>query len=509
MTTETSSKLPVILGSRAAGTNVEESDYDIIIPTNHNKEDYVKKIDGKVDFFDRSYDLELLQYLNEKFDENFDKTILISDIKFIVPSKEIMSMIYLTSILRIIPYTENQETNIQIWLKRVNTYNIIRSQINYIQFDYELLSDGFIGKQFKERANDKFEKYGDTLISLDKTETEFFKDNIPRIFDHDWLHQKVAELCRNETGLLFPKLQKDGIAGLDKELFDKATTEFKISMLQEEIITLILERKIIPTIDISGDYDIEQYCIDINNIGSHFATNLCGQGFHFLRKYVLDHYQMIMNFNVEPNDIINIGLKLMNKEKKEEILEFPEMSKETQEIYKILRKHSPKNIIWNIKGVELNLETGRGVMEGGTEFYLDIKMIDKSGCTFKQYFLKKKTEPVNGFLIAEKENIKSESIKEYVVSVRKAGYYSSVSLCTGEREYKYVNKIKKKKVIKNEYSYYLNTYGTIKNVPHCEAITRLLLKENDIIIDYMYLDSRDSFSESEGGESEDSDYYNI
>jgi hypothetical protein len=300
-------------------------------------------------------------------------------------------------------------------------------------------------------------------------------------------------MCRNSTDLLFPKLQKEGSVGIDKELFDNTSTEFKISMIQEEVITLMLERKIIPSIEINGDYTIEQYYGDINNISAHFATNLCGQGFHFLRKYVLDHFNMIMEFKVEPINIINLGLKLMNKEKKTEPKTYPKMSEETEKLYEILRNKIGKNI-WNIRDTILDLSTGRGKMISGTEFYLDIKMIDKTGCLFKQYLLKKnierveQIEQIDGFLVAQKENIITESITEEVTKVWKSGYLSSVSLCTGRKDYYYGRGIKESKNIEKKFHYYLNSYGSIKNLPHCENITKILLEHNGTYIDTDFYD---------------------
>lgn len=85
----------------------------------------------------------------------------------------------------------------------------------------------------------------------------------------------------------------------------KSTKEERITSFQEEVFVLFLERKWIP--ELMECYKIPQkkymgYLLEstvrikqqeLAEVMAHFATNLCGTSHYWLRRYVLDHYNII------------------------------------------------------------------------------------------------------------------------------------------------------------------------------------------------------------------------
>jgi len=525
---------PILLGSRAAGTEQSDSDVDVItaskkaVKINKNTDTPLK-----VDFFERDYDLELYYHLNKLYDENNEslRTRVINGIEFILPTKEMLAMIYLSSLIRVVPYTQDQDLNIQIWLKRMRTYNRLREEIDYAGFDKQLEDEkSFLHKQYHARVDDKFYMYDDTPISLEQTEDAFFKDNVKRRFDHDYLHGEVAELNRGERSLIFEKYKKEGVAGLDPGLFAAGELKEKITMAQEEIIVLMLERKIIPSLELEKKYVLDNFDQDMNSISTHFATNLCGQGYYFLRKWVIDHFILIMKILPTREDIVSLGYRLMNLCPGDELKpeSFPGFSNETLAIYKRLREHFERDVIdrkHRDRNESLVLggdNLGLGTDSDGKRFFLTISIIDDKLCIFKQHFIEQEVpkKVMGGHILNEqltvtnrrdvvkdplerKQSRHGHSLNAYKITVRHSGYYDSVAACTGyssrscdseEEEIEISRKHSSDNIrvvfpdgtLSDDYDktsssesirYYINSFGSIKNYAICEEIARFLLAE--------------------------------
>lgn len=501
---------PILIGSRAAKTNRQDSDFDIILDDMTLLKNIPEGI--KVDVFNRDYDLELMRYVNDLEDvEHVD----IFGLDVIVCPLDILAVIYLTSIIRIIPYANDQLTNIQIWHKRIKTYNKIRSNINYKEFDEKLYDEStFIGNNYKKRFDDKINTYGDALISLEESAKIFFDDNVKRKFDHDYLHDIVAELNRGpeDKAPIFERYQRDDSVGLDEELFKNGESSEKINMVQEEIITLLLERKIIPSLDLEGNYLLEQYFTDLQEISAHFATNLCGQGHHFLRKWVLDHFSIIFNLSVSRDTIIERAQELCGVTDKVITMRntfYKGMSVQSKKIFsKLCSKYG--DMISDDDGNKLFLSgENRGLLEtpeGQPNILLEISGSDGFIC-FKQINFEENKDDDSQIYIRNSDKTITDTryiIKEIKINkVRNVVYYCSMRSCAGycnrdhycrkndsENEYefndlsvedynykyKYKDSIDEYDKHETRINYYINNYGTGKKIPLCEEISKYLLE---------------------------------
>ena len=485
----------ILVGSRAVNLHQEDSDYDIIISPAQDSAMYLYS-STNFDIFKRPFDIELLKILNSL--EGLE-TVKIDKYDFIKAPTEVVAMMLLSSIIRIIPYHDSHEKNVQIWLKRVYQYNTLRSRMDYHEFDRRILEDedDYLYKQFHARVQHKFDYYGDTLVTLEETERAFFKDNVQRIFDHDFIHGIVAELNRGEKTLIFPKFQdpdqKD--VGINQELFEKGDQSDKIAMVQEEILALILERKVIPALYLEKKYDLESFDQDVNDVASHFATNLCGQGYHFLRKWVIDHFTIIMRIQVSPENLVQRAYQLFNlpfggeDSPSSPKTEFSGLSPESLKIYDFLAQELKCDFLVNSDDRNhlylTGPRTGIGCGEDNQEFYLEISVIDRV-CLFKQIYLESE-EVDKGVCVEDKVIQKVDEVTTHTktrVEIKKiqvGGYYDSyddewIEPKIHEQESPLNSWKKSETTSDKKIMYYLNSYGSTKKFKLCEEIAKILLK---------------------------------
>lgn len=198
----------------------------------------------------------------------------------------------------------NYYKNIEIWQKQMKYYHSIRSNLGYQKLDQMMVTNASMRIIFETQ----FEYYNEVLgdaPSMDKEENDFFKDNVTRYIEHDKLHEEVAMIHRNTKELLFRRYQSNpNSVEMDQELFLKAPRQDQINTIREEVIVLLLERKIIPSVvehnllyedGLDNDMEFEE-------ILAHFITNLCGNGHSWLRQWCLDHYMLINDYSSYPKD---------------------------------------------------------------------------------------------------------------------------------------------------------------------------------------------------------------
>jgi hypothetical protein len=224
-----------------------------------------------------------------------------------------------------IPF-DDVKTNIYKWMSSARILSMLREKLGYGIDDKIYLipkedsTDKYLYDIFHKRFEETNKKYGDTQIDMEKNETEFFKDNVDRFFDHDMIHEKVALLCRNSKLLLFKKFQNKDNVGLSEQLFRNCwDNEYKCQMFREEVMVLFLERFLIPTL--MNNYKKEDKSFDgfnkntlhekIIEIGIHLILNLSGSGHHFLRRYAIHHYTQIIMFNLfNIQELVYIALQI-------------------------------------------------------------------------------------------------------------------------------------------------------------------------------------------------------
>lgn len=267
--------------------------------------------------------------------------ITLSFCEAILPPLELLYAIIKSHIHRIVPVTPFQDQNIDIWYQHLKHYNLIRHHLGYSRMD-GIIYDGYLGdwkkinldnslddltrQVFQIRFKETTERIGDTLISMDKTKDEFFNDNVERYIDHDQLHEQVGLAFRNDSEPIFAKYQTDPTkVSLDRQVFLMSTQTERIEMIKEELIVLLLERKWIPeVIHCYRDTLIPYYHFEpeikkreFYETGSNFITNLCGQGDYWLRRYCIDHADILLDSNLYDFDKLkSLTLKITGYESK-------------------------------------------------------------------------------------------------------------------------------------------------------------------------------------------------
>lgn len=253
----------------------------------------------------------------------------------IIPSLQLLYAFKKAHIHRILHHHPSNLENAKVWRTQVLQYNWMRQTLGYKRMDEILFNPNAepndkpenetndLNKMTKELFFEEFNevtiRVGDTTISMSKTEKEFFTDGVTRFIDHDELHKKVAQVCRQTDELLFEKfIQDKNKVEMDKGLFLAANRQTQIQTIKEEIIVLLLERKLIPTMVRNRDLGIcydglnpERRQDEMIEIVAHFMTNLCGQGHHWLRRWCIDHFQFFdpiqihIQSNIYPHEEID------------------------------------------------------------------------------------------------------------------------------------------------------------------------------------------------------------
>ena len=329
-------KLPVLIGSSALCQYnlIDFKDYDIICDKNIAKElcFLADKKDKNIYFFGQNKvdifltentesDCLIFTELNKFPNPKVIK--LFNQFEVIVAPLEILYVIKKSHIHRILPVTSSNSSNAKIWYKQMEHYSWMRDKLGYTKMDKILYgeekrgnplgvddSDNYLDKLMKtvfiKRFDETNKRVGDTKLTMDKSVSSFFEDNVERFIEHDKLHIKIAKICRNEDFELFVKFQKDkNNAMLDYDLFFNGDNKDRYQMLREEIIVLFLERKILPELIVCHkrnrkafvgfDFDVKKS--EFREIVGHFVTNLCDNGHSWLRQYCLDHFAMYSDYN--------------------------------------------------------------------------------------------------------------------------------------------------------------------------------------------------------------------
>ncbi len=335
----------------------------------------------------------IFEICNKKF--NTIKNTLFGQIDVIIPPLEILYMIKKSHIHRILQLTKINSQDLEIWEKHMKMYHWMRQKLNYDIMDMIVYGDKKYGNPlvtlddpienneiFRKIFIMKFDKtnktVGDSVISMDQTDEDFFKDNVERFIDHDDLHKKVALMCRNTDQVLYEKYKKDlNNANLDMELFlqcNENDSNETIQCLREEIMVLLMERKWIPEIVKCNvrpkipcaDYDIAIKSLELREIIAHFLTNLCGQGHSWLRQYGLDHYHILSkvdSYNFD--DMYNIVLEITGGDKIASNLK--------KKNFDTFIKNIPKNnlTIDNFMSIKYNYHTNKQIGDGQIIFEID------------------------------------------------------------------------------------------------------------------------------------------
>lgn len=266
--------------------------------------------------------------------------------KILVAPLQILYAIKKGHIHRILHHHESNYHNVQDWQKQMHMYLWMRERLGYQKMDdiiygsnkstifkskYESLLEFYTRKIYYHNFDKTNKRVGDTLNSMEKSEDKFFIDGVNRFIEHDELHKLVAQMCRDTDELLFRKFQKSkDCVQMDRDLFLAAERGVQIQTIREEIIVLMLERKVIPEIAKSykdknrkyAGFNQAQREDEMNETIAHFICNLCGQGDHWLRRWCLDHYMFFEKVNTyDYKDMDDIAKKIIGADLIDEIPE--------------------------------------------------------------------------------------------------------------------------------------------------------------------------------------------
>lgn len=274
----------------------------------------------------------------------------------LLPPLELLYVVLKSHIHRILELTPYQHQNVKIWMKHMSFYKKIRDCLSYNHLDSILYReylgdwrdctgngslDDLMRNIYQMRFNETNKRIGDTVISLDKSEKDFFKDNVERFVDHDELHSQVGISFRENPEPLFKKYQTDpSKVDLDREVFIKASQMERIEILREEIMVLLLERKWIPEVIKCYkeakipyvDYDLKEKAEELVEVGANYITNLCGQGDAWLRRFCLDHSHLLLDAKMYDFDKLKeLTLKVTKYESKCEEIKDKDLLKKIAE----------------------------------------------------------------------------------------------------------------------------------------------------------------------------------
>ena len=88
------------------------------------------------------------------------------------------------------------------------------------------------------------EKHGVKRVDLDMDKAAFFDDAVPRVYDHDSVHDSVAYGDKP----LYNRILKDGAeVGVSMQKLKALPFDLKVKLFREEIYATALERKVIPS----------------------------------------------------------------------------------------------------------------------------------------------------------------------------------------------------------------------------------------------------------------------
>ena len=407
-------ELDVVIGSYGVECHLERrfnsikpmKDVDIL--TKEKKENIIVSLDirlkttKKVEAYEYITDYELVEPATSNqmiYDWcNNNKQRCIKKSIGLIPPIELLYVIYLSHIHRIIPYFDSQ-TNINIWTKSFEKYICMRQNIGYKIDDIlynECNKDNYLHKIFHKRFEETNQKYGDTKIDMTKSENEFFKDNVCRYFEHDFIHAEVGLMLRGEHSFLFMKFQKEGSVALDEDKFVMAKDELKINMFREEVTVLFLERFVIPTL--YENYDIpkkkfsgfdNKLCADkIIELCLHLILNLSGSGHHFLRRYGINHFNQISDrsfYNF--GRIINLALSLTKIDLHIDDIIVKATTDNNVELFldRIIKKNIEKKTYINLKKTKNSCDVSKLIGELSNDIFKNDEIFTKTVNYIKMY----------------------------------------------------------------------------------------------------------------------------
>jgi|GEM_PF-4208936 len=240
-----------------------------------------------------------------------DKLTLSSktEIEVIIPSLAYLQALYKSHLHRIPSVFVDQGSNIEVWLRWMDNYSTARLS-DYKSLDAAIESDPVVNRIYNLQFDYVTESLGDTF-SMEKTDDEFFSDNVERLLPHDDVHKAVAQINRRTDGPLFPKfLVSPGSAKMSETLFREADRTEQINTIKEEIMVLWLERIMLPLVmDCDGKpLEIEPFLESSDKGGTlrdlmvHFVTNLCDNGHSWLRQWCIDHWKLFSELEDYPID---------------------------------------------------------------------------------------------------------------------------------------------------------------------------------------------------------------
>jgi hypothetical protein len=138
------------------------------------------------------------------------------------------------------------------------------------------------------------EVHGKKKVKLDVKIQDFFKGDILREYDHDFLHEVYSRLIYSDAPV-YSKISKgDGTVNLCKSKFNGLTSESKLRLAEEEICVFMIERS-----SLTSESSIIEYRLAFHNACRTLITSSTSGWFNLFlilnHKSLLDSIQRIMS----------------------------------------------------------------------------------------------------------------------------------------------------------------------------------------------------------------------
>lgn len=124
------------------------------------------------------------------------------------------------------------------WMKHISCWHKFLKP-HFDRSDWDLV---------KAREKLTLEKANQRHPKLNMSKEDFFNDSVQKVYDHDWLHERVA-FYKQPLYKRLQKPEKADSAWCERELWDRLTHEDKLKCVAEEAMVIALERFLIPGLD--------------------------------------------------------------------------------------------------------------------------------------------------------------------------------------------------------------------------------------------------------------------
>jgi hypothetical protein len=132
-------------------------------------------------------------------------------------------------------------------------------------------------------------RYGKNKVTVNKPMREFFTDAVPRAYDHEWLHEKLAFHGRPIHERLRPDM---GNVWCSRELFERLSYDDQCACALEEILVTAVERRNLTT------HSKRSELLSAVYLAHHKLCTTMASGW-FARFNIEHHHELLINRRIQ------------------------------------------------------------------------------------------------------------------------------------------------------------------------------------------------------------------